>query len=139
MPITREFTIRMDNRPGSLGTVCRQLADAGVNVMAFQSVPSGKTILVCFVVDKPDAAQTVLDRGEINYTQTEVVEVKLPHEVGELAGAASKLGEASININYAYAGAEPVTHTPLIILGVTEVGRAAAILDGVSTAAAAGA
>ena len=138
MPITREFTIRMDNRPGSLGNVCRQLADAGVNVVAFQSVPSGKTILVCFVVDKPDVAQTVLDRDEINYTQTEVVQVKLPHEVGELAGAASKLGEANINISYAYGGAEPVTHALLVILGVTEVGRAAAILDGTAAAVAAG-
>ena len=136
MPISREFTIRMDNRPGCLGNVCRQLADADVNVMAFQSVPSGKTILVCFVVDKPDAAQTVLDRDEINYTQTEVVQVKLPHEVGELASAASKLGEANININYAYGGAEPGTHTPLVILGVTEVSRAAAILDGAAAAAA---
>lgn len=137
MPISREFTIRMDNRPGSLGNVCRQLADGGVNIMAFQSVPSGKTILVCLVVDKPDAAQTVFDRGEINYTDSEVVLVKLPHAPGELASIASKLGEASINIHYAYCGVEPGTSAPLVILGVTEVSRAAAVLDGTAAVVAA--
>ena len=137
MPITREFTIRMDNRPGSLGNVCGQLADAGVNIMAFQSVPSGKTILVCLVVDKPDAAQTVLDRGEINHTDSEVVQVRLAHAPGELASIASKLGEANININYAYCSVEPETSAPLVILGVTEVSRAAAVLDGTAAVAAA--
>jgi hypothetical protein len=56
MPINEELTIRMDNRPGSLGRVCRALADRGVNILAFQSIPSEKTILVCMVVDKPAAA-----------------------------------------------------------------------------------
>ena len=137
MPITREFTIRMDNRPGSLGNVCRELADSGVNILAFQSVPSGKTILVCFVVDKPDAARAILDRGETNYSESEVVQVKLPHQPGELASIGSKLGESNININYAYCGVEPDTNAPVVILGVTEVSRAAAVLEGTPTVAAA--
>ena len=40
MPINEELTIRMDNRPGSLGKVCHALADRGVNILAFQSIPS---------------------------------------------------------------------------------------------------
>ena len=137
MPIAKELTVRMDNRPGSLGKVCRALADRGVNIMALQSIPSQKTILVCIVVDNPAAAETILDREGITYTEGEVAQVKLPHAPGELARAASKLGEANININYAYCGVEPNTNTPLVIFGVTEVGRAAIILDQ-SAAAAAG-
>jgi hypothetical protein len=57
MPITQELTIRMENRPGSLGEVCRELADHGVDIMAFQSIPGEKTLLVCIVVDKPEAAK----------------------------------------------------------------------------------
>jgi hypothetical protein len=136
MPITAELTIRMENCPGSLGKVCRQLADRGVNILAFQSIPSEKTILVCVVVDKPAAAQAVLDGEGITYTESEVAQVRLPHEPGELARAASKLGEGNININYAYCGVEPTTHEPLVIFGVTEVGRAARILDQTSFAAA---
>ena len=137
MPITKEFTVRMDNRPGSLGKVCRALADRGVNIMALQSIPSEKTILVCIVVDNPAAAEAILDGEGITYTEGEVAQVKLLHAPGELARAATKLGEANININYAYCGVEPNTNTPLVIFGVTEVGRAASILDQTAAAAVA--
>lgn len=136
MPITKEFTVRMENRPGSLGKICRELAQGGVNIMAFQSIPAEKTLLVCIVVDKPAAAQTILDKQGINYTEAEVVQIQLPNAPGELARAASKLGEANININYAYCGVEPATSSPLVILGVTEVGRAAALLDRASSVVA---
>ena len=136
MPITKELTIRMDNRPGALGKICGALADRGVNIMAFQSIPSGKTMLVCIVVDKSEAAAAVLDKEGISYTEGEVVQVKLPHGPGELARAATKLGEANININYAYCGVEPGTNASVAIFGVTPVGRAAAILDETVVAAA---
>jgi len=129
MPINQELTIRMDNRPGSLGTVCRALADAGVNILAFQSIPSDKTILVCMVVNDPAAAASVLEKHGIGYTEGEIAQVELPNEPGELARVASRLGDASINIHYAYCGVEPQTNTPLVIFGVSEVGRAVTILD----------
>lgn len=135
MPIATELTIRMDNRPGSLGKICRDLADRGVNIMAFQSIPSTKTILVCIVVDKPAAAEAILDAEGISYTESEVAQVRLP-ALGELARAASKLGDANININYAYSGVEPITNAPLAIFGVKEVDRAANILDHGAAAAA---
>jgi len=136
MPIAQELTIRMENRPGSLGKVCRELAKSDVNIAAFQSIPSKDTILVCIVVDKPEAAKTVLDREGITFTEVEVAEARLPHGPGELARAALKLGEANININYAYSGVEPSTRAPLAIFGVTDVGRAASILDHALTTAA---
>jgi hypothetical protein len=136
MPITKELTIRMENRPGSLGKICRELADRGVDILAFQSIPSDKTILVCIVVDKPEAAEAVLDKEGIIYTEGEVAQARLPLGPGELARAASKLGDANININYAYCGVESSTNSPLVIFGVTEVGRAATILDRPATAAA---
>lgn len=137
MPISKELTIRMDNRPGSLGKVCAALTDCGVKIMAFQSIPSERTILVCLVVDKSETAETVLDNEHISYAEAEVVQVKLPHGPEDLARAASRLGEANININYAYSGVEPETHSPLAIFGVAEVGRAASILDLAAAAASA--
>jgi hypothetical protein len=136
VPITKEFTIRMDNRPGSLGRVCRALANRGVNIMAFQSIPAQQTILVCIVADNPTAAQSVLDQEGIVHTEAEVVQVELSNQPGELARAASKLAEANININYAYCGVEPRTNAPLVIFGTAEVGRAATILDQTAAAAA---
>lgn len=136
MPINKELTIRMENRPGSLGTVCRALANRGVNILAFQSIPSARTTLICMVVDKPAAAVDVLDKAGIGYTEAEIVQIKMPNEPGELARAASRLGDADINIRYAYCGVEPATREPLVVFGVTEVGRAAALLDRAAAAVA---
>jgi hypothetical protein len=91
---------------------------------------------VCIVVDKPEAAKTVLDKEGITYTEVEVAQARLQYRPGELARAASKLGEANININYAYSGVEASTRTPLIIFGVSDVGRAATILDYTGASAA---
>lgn len=137
MPITKELTIRMENHPGSLARLSRTLANHGINIVAFQSIPSQKSILVCIVADNPAAAQSVLDHEGIIYTEAEVVQVKLPNRPGELARVASRLGEANININYAYFGVESGTDAPLVILGITEVSRAVALLDSVAAAASA--
>ncbi len=136
MPTTKEFSVRMEDQPGTLGTICRALADRGVNILAFQSIPLEGKSLVRLVVDNPTAAKSVLDTQKLTYTEAQVAQVKLPHRPGELARAASKLGEASVNINYGYCGIEPGTNAPLLIFGVADAGRAAKILDEAAAAAA---
>ena len=136
MPKTKEFSVRMEDEPGTLGKVCRALADRGVNILAFQSIPWEEKSLIRFVVDNPTTAKSVLDTWKLKYTEAEVVWVKLPNRPGELARAASQLGEADINIDYAYCGNEAGTNAPLLIFGVADVGRAVKILDKAAAAAA---
>src|SRR5713101_9738664 len=137
MPTSREFTIRMQDRPGTLGKICRALADRGVNILAFQSFSAGAgESQVRLVADNPTITKSVLESQGLTTSEADVVQVKLPHRPGELARAASRLGEANININYTYCGLESGTNAPLVFFGVTEVGRAAPILDQVAAAAA---
>ncbi len=136
MPIAKELAVLMEDRPGTLGRICRALADRGVNILAFQSFPIGGKSVTRFIVDNPAAAKTALDAERLTYTEEEVAQVKLPHRPGELACAASRLGEANININYTYCGLEAGTNAPLVIVGVAEVAKAATILDQAAAAAA---
>jgi hypothetical protein len=135
MPIIKEFTVLMDDRPGTLGKVCRALADRNVNVLALHSFPIGGKSVTRFVVDNPTAAKTALDNERLLCTEVEVVQVKLPHRPGEIARVATRLGEANININYAYCGLEPGTNTPLVFFGVNEVTQAAPLLEQAAAAA----
>ena len=137
MPTAKEFTIRMEDRPGTLGKVSRALADRGVNILAFQSISTDGKALTRIVVDDPAAAIKALDSERLTYTEAEVAQVKLANRPGELARAASRLGEANININYGYCGLEPGTNTPLLVFGVAEVGRAVTVLEQAASAAAA--
>ncbi len=89
-----------------------------------------------FIPDNSATAKSVLDSEKLTCTETEVVQVKLPHRPGEIARVASRLGEANININYAYCGLESGTNTPLVFFGVADVGQAAPILEQAAAAAA---
>jgi hypothetical protein len=63
----------------------------------------------------------VLGAEGFAYREAEMVQATLPHRSGELGRAASRLGEAKINLNYAFGGIDPDTNAPLIFLGVAEV------------------
>ena len=135
MPVSKEFTVLMDDRPSTLGKVCRALADRGVNILALQSFPIGGKSVTRFIVDNPTTAKTVLNTEQLTYAETEIVQVKLTHRPGEIARVASRLGEANININYAYCGLEPGTNMPMLFLGVAEVDKATPILEQAAAAA----
>lgn len=137
MPATKEFTIHVEDRPGTLGKLCRALGDRGVTIVAFQAFLHGKDkSTLRLVTDNPTMTKTVLESERTTHTETEVALTKLPHRAGSLGRVATKLGEANININYAYAGIEPGTNAPVVIFGVAEVAQAAKILDEVARAAA---
>ena len=84
----------------------------------------------------PTAAKTALESERLTYFETDIAKVKLPHRPGELARAASRLGDANININYTYCGVEPGSNAPLVFFGVADVGQAVTILDQAAAAAA---
>jgi len=136
MPVTKEFTVFLEDRAGTLGKLCRALADRNVNILALHSFPIGGKSVTRFIVDNPTTTKAVMDGEKLTCTETDVVQVKLPHRPGEIARAASRLGEANININYAYCGLESGTNAPLVFFGVTEVVRATQILEQAAAAAA---
>ena len=135
MPTTREFSIRMEDKPGALGRMCRTLAEQGVNIVGFQSVPAEGKSVVRLVTDNPTETKTAIEKLKLTFAETQVVQVKLPHRPGELARAASKLGEANININYAYCGLDPVTNGPLLFFGVEDTRQATDVLSQVAASA----
>src|SRR5439155_5093678 len=106
------------------------LADQNVNILAFQSFPSEKgKSSIHLVLDNHTAAKAVLDQQRADYTETEVANVKLAHRPGELGRAASRLGDAGININYGYCVTETNTNATFLIFGVAEVGKAVKVFE----------
>jgi hypothetical protein len=113
----------------ALAKLCAALANRKVNIVAFQASTAERRSEVHLVVDNLATAKTVLAAEGLTHSENDVAQVALPNRAGELARVAGRLGEANININYAYAGIEPNTNTQLLFFAVTEVGRAAQLLD----------
>ncbi len=94
MPTAKEFTISLEDKPGTLGKLCQALAEGGVNILAYQQFPHEKGKgSVRLVVDNPDKAKATLDRQRSDYKEAEVAQVKMAHRPGELGRASSRLGE----------------------------------------------
>ena len=80
-------------------------------------------------MDNPEKSRATLDRQRADYSETEVARVMLANRPGELARVASRLGEANININYGYSGAEPGGNASFLILGVADASKALKLLE----------
>ncbi len=97
-----QFSIFLVNKPGVLAQVMGALARAKINVLALTLVDSSEHGVLRLVCEEPDRARRVLSQAHDYFTETEVLALELTNEPGAFAGAAQRLADAHININYAY-------------------------------------
>ena len=101
--IVKQISIFSENRPGRLAAVAGALRDAKINILAFSIAEADGFGVVRALVDRPeDAHRTLTDLG-FRVSFTDVIGVKMRDEPGGLSDIASILGNAGINIEYAYA------------------------------------
>ncbi len=129
MPKAKEFTVTIADKPGALGKFFLALSERGVNILAFQSYVEAGESLARFVADDMATAKSVLGGLRMVFEETDVAVVRLPHQPGGLARAATLLGEKQINIDYSYSGLEPGSTLALVVFGVDRLTAAAALLD----------
>ncbi len=104
MAKARQLTVWVDDRPGMCGVVASALGAKRVNIVAFMGTVIAGRGALRMIVDKPAAARKVLAERGWETSEEEVVEVTLSDKPGSLGSAAAKLGDAGVNIEYAYTG-----------------------------------
>ena len=124
MATRKEFSVTMENRPGTLARMCAALSERNVNILALMSIEQGGKSLVRILVDKPAPAVKALDSLGYQYSQGEVLTTAVANRPGTLAKVVKTLGEAGVNINYAYLGTEGEGQRHLLlVLSVSDVKR----------------
>ena len=101
--IVKQISIFSENRPGRLAAIAVALRDAGINIFAFSIAEADGFGVVRALVDRPEDAHRTLTELGFRVSFTEVIGVKMRDEPGGLSEIASILGDAGINIEYAYA------------------------------------
>ncbi|MDK2890227.1 MAG: hypothetical protein PWR21_859 [Methanoculleus sp.] len=101
--IVKQISIFSENRPGRLAAIAGALRDAGINIFAFSIAEADGFGVVRALVDRPDEAHRTLTDLGFRVSFTDVIGVKMRDEPGGLSDIASILGDAGINIEYAYA------------------------------------
>ena len=117
-----ELSLRLANSPGTLAGVCRLLSDERVNVQAL-GLEGGQLRMV---VDNHVHAAAVLREHHHQVTERDVIVTAVPNAPGALAPALKLLGEAGVNVEYAYGGGSEGSPTATIVIGVEDAQRAAA-------------
>jgi hypothetical protein len=118
-----ELSLRLANSPGALAGVSRLLADERINVQAMGLEAGGQLRMV---VDNHVHAAAVLRDHHHQVTERDVISIAIPNAPGSLAPALKLLGDASVNVEYAYGGGSEGSPTATIVLGVEDAQRASA-------------
>ncbi len=118
-----ELSLRLANSPGALAGVCRLLSDERVNVQAMALDTGGQLRLV---VDNHVHAAAVLRDHHHQVAERNVIVTAVPNAPGALGPALALLGDAAINVEYAYGGGPEGSATATIVIGVDDAQRAAA-------------
>jgi hypothetical protein len=120
MPRAKELKVRVENRPGMLGEVASALADQKINVRALNAWVEDGQGVIRLVADKLPAARKALAKRGWSPEEEEVLEVELADRPGSLAGLATALGKAGVDIRHVYvgtAGARKAT----VFMGVSDL------------------
>ncbi len=128
MPIQKQLSVFLPNRPGVLARACAILSDSGVNIMAMAVHDSVDNAVVRFIVDHPTKALLLLEQEELYVLEQEVVVVDLDHRPGALARTCQVLAQADINISYAYCTAIRQQERGCLVLKTDQPERALEIL-----------
>lgn len=99
----KQLSVFLENREGRLEDVLRVLKNNKVNVVSLSLADTQEFGILRLLVDKVDMAYSALQRNGFSARVTDVLAVKVAHQVGMLQELLAALGSAHINVEYMYA------------------------------------
>ncbi len=124
-----QFSIGLDNKPGTLAKVCGVMKRARVNIHAISLSMDGECGWVRLVATPTPAAKSALKRAGYSFNIQRVLKIEVPHKPGTLRGVATRLSKAGVNINYVYGSNPEDGQSSSLVLSVSDLDKAAALFD----------
>ena len=121
MPRAKQISAWVEDRPGTLGKLADALGEKRVTIRAFMAATMDGRGFVRLVVDRPAVAKKVLAAHGWESTEDDVVEVTVSGRAEAVGKVADRLGEAGINVQYAYVGSAGSARSMNLYLSVTDV------------------
>ena len=99
----RQISIFLQNKPGQLSAICRDLSDAGINIATLSLADTSDFGIVRMIVDDHEKAKATLSGKGHAVNVREVVAVCVPDRPGGMAEVMAVLDGAGANVEYSYA------------------------------------
>lgn len=119
-----QLAVFLANRPGALARVCDALAKAGINIRALATSDTIDHSVIRMVVSDPTKALMLLGEAGVLALESDVLTIETENAPGVLAKIAELLGEADVNIEYAYLAGSLEGPKGLMILRPSDVEKA---------------
>ncbi len=126
--MVEQLSVFLDNRPGRLAELCNLMGKNGIDIRALQLVEAGEFGLVRMITDNNAKAIELLTNSKMSFRKGEVLGVLMDDKPGTMGLIASLLGEASVNIEYAYAFVTKIEENAILILKVSDIKKAMDVL-----------
>ncbi|MDH7593550.1 MAG: ACT domain-containing protein [Methanomicrobiales archaeon] len=101
--LIKQISIFSENRPGRLAAIAQAMQEERINILAFSIAEADGFGVVRALVDHSERAYHKLTDMGFMVSFTDVIAVRMRDEPGGLYEIARILGDANINIEYAYA------------------------------------
>ena len=122
-----EFTVILEDRPGTLARLGIALGDAMVNIEGIHGTSREKRTIVQFVTNDQGKTTRALNKAGIAHTTREVLIVRALDQPGTLGDVALVMSQAGINIDSVY-----VTTRGYVVLGVDDLVGATQVAGGLA-------
>ncbi len=129
MAVTKQLSVMLENKCGALAEICSELAKVAVNILALMAPDQAGVAPVRLVTNSTEVARKVFDRLGIQYTEDEVLAVRVSDRPGALGRLTRKLADHGIDVKYAYGSIDKnACKEALIVLAVSDVTAAAKLV-----------
>ncbi len=111
----KQLSVFIENREGRLEQVTEVLKRENVNIVSLSLADTSEYGMLRMIVNDPEKSKKVLKENGFSAMLTDVIAVRLPHEVGMLQKLLKVLYSADINIEYMYALATGKDNASMIV------------------------
>src|SRR2546423_8864118 len=92
MPRAKQLTVKVPDRPGTLGEIAAALGEKKINIAGLCGAKTGDTGMIWRAVDKTAAAKKAFAQHRWDTSEDHVLAITLPDSPGSLGRFATKLG-----------------------------------------------
>lgn len=127
MPVVKQLSIFLENKPGVLVRLCDSFAENKINLEGLSVSDTVDHAVVRLIPSDAGKARHVLESAGVLVIETEVLALNMADKPGKLADIARQLAKAKVNIEYAY-GTASSDSSVRIILRVDNIAKAKKVL-----------
>ncbi len=103
MPLLKQLSLFLENRPGQLRLPCQALGRAGIDIVTLSLADTQQFGILRLIVKDWERAKKVLEQAGCVVNVTNVLAVEVPDRPGGLGEVLERFEQAGLGIEYMYA------------------------------------